>query len=78
MKIYEYLAENKPVIAVDSVETRKFGNLIYRYQNYEQLKKLCQAKLKKPFQTKEECLKYIEDNSWEKRVDEFEKILEEL
>ena len=78
VKIYEYLAENKPVIAVDSVETRKFGNLIYRYQNYEQLKKLCQAKLKKPFQTKEECLKYIEYNSWEKRVDEFEKILEEL
>lgn len=66
VKIYEYLAENKPVIAVDSVETRKFGNLIYRYRDYEELRKLCNTQLRKPFQTDEECMKYIENNSWEK------------
>jgi teichuronic acid biosynthesis glycosyltransferase TuaH len=78
VKIYEYLAENKPVIAVDSVETRKFGNLIYRYRDYEELRKLCNTQLRKPFQTDEECMKYIENNSWEKRMRQFEKTLEEI
>ena len=78
VKIYEYLAENKPVIAVDSIETRKFGNLIYRYRDYEELRKLCNTQLKKPFQTDGECMKYIENNSWEKRMSQFEKTLEEI
>ena len=76
--IIEYLAENKPTIAVDSLETRKFGTLIYRYRNYNELKQLCNIELKKPFKTETECLDYIEKNSWRERTKQFEKILEEL
>ncbi len=78
VKIYEYLAENKPVIAVDSVETRRFGTLVYRYQNYKELKQLCNMELKKPFGTEAECIAYIEKNSWQERTRQFEKILEDL
>ena len=78
VKIYEYLAENKPVIAVDSLETRRFGTLVYRYHNYKELKQLCNMELKKPFETETECMNYIEKNSWEERTKQFEKILEEL
>ena len=77
-EIYEYLAENKPVIAVDSLETRRFGTLVYRYHNYKELKQLCNMELKKPFETETECMNYIEKNSWEERTKQFEKILEEL
>lgn len=78
VKIYEYLAYNKPVIAVDSRETRNFGNLIYRYNNIDELKTLCNSELKKPFDTDEDCKKYIEENSWDRRTEQFESILEEL
>lgn len=77
VKIYEYLALNKPVIAVDSVETKKFESLVYRYNNYEVLNALSIEKLKPPFNTKEECQKYLEDNSWSNRVDTILKYISE-
>lgn len=75
VKIYEYLALNKPVIAVDSVETRKYGNLINRYHDYNELEEILQLKLDSPFINKEECIKYLEDNTWEKRVEIIEEYL---
>lgn len=35
VKIYEYLAQGKPVISIDNSETRAFGPLIYRGSNLE-------------------------------------------
>lgn len=31
VKIYEYLAENKPVLAADSLEINKFGHRLFTY-----------------------------------------------
>lgn len=78
VKIYEYLAMNKPVIAIDSLETRKFGDKVYRYKNIEELKMLCKKDLSPPFKSKEECDKFIFENSWKSRVEQILKILEEL
>lgn len=78
VKIYEYLALNKPIIAVDSRETRIFGDLIYRYRSKEELKSLCKAKLKKPFDTEEDCTRFMKENSWENRAQQINKILEEM
>lgn len=35
VKIYEYLAQGKPVISIDNRETQAFGSLIYRGSNLE-------------------------------------------
>ena len=78
VKIYEYLAENKPVIAVDGAETRKFGNLIYRYRTMEELCDLIHKKLEPPFRNVEQLRKYIEGNSWKNRVERLELVMEEL
>lgn len=77
VKIYEYLAMNKPVIAVDSLETRGFGNKVYRYKNIEELEHLCKMELSPPFQNKVECDKFIIENSWNNRVKQILNILEE-
>lgn len=78
VKLYEYLALNKPVIAVDSRETRAFGNLLYRYHSLDELKSLCQRELSTPFENDGECVRFIEENSWEARTEQIKKILEEL
>lgn len=68
VKIYEYLALNKPVVAVSSVETRQFGDKLYLYRNYEELKELIQKELEIPFKTDEEHQRFLSNNSWENRA----------
>jgi len=77
VKIYEYLAMNKPVIAVDSLETRGFGERVYRYKDKEELEKLCKKDLLPPFKNKDECDRFIKENSWKNRVEQILNILEE-
>lgn len=78
VKIYEYLAMNKPVIAVDSMETRKFGDLVYRYSSKKDIQKLCNENLKKPFDDEHARLEFIENNSWKKRIERVERLLEQM
>jgi glycosyltransferase involved in cell wall biosynthesis len=49
VKIYEYLAMNKPVLAVRSRETEKFGSLLTTYSSVEELKRLSAGKFAPPF-----------------------------
>lgn len=67
VKIYEYLAMNKPVLAVRSPETEKFGELVTQYSKSEELWALAGMDLKKPFGTEKERLKFIRENCWETR-----------
>ena len=67
VKIYEYLALNKPIIAVDSRETRAFGELIWRYKTYDELKELCSKSFTTPFVSEEARLQFIGVNNWLKR-----------
>lgn len=78
VKIYEYLALNKPVIAVDSLEMRKFGKLVYRYEGIEDLWDLCNSELDKPFCNETECMKFVDANSWNNRVKQILRIVEDL
>jgi hypothetical protein len=75
VKIYEYLAVNKPVIAIDSMETKKFGNLIYRYKNVNELKNLLNDNLVAPFKSREEYNEFFIKNTWENRVNTILEIL---
>lgn len=67
VKIYEYLALNKPVIAAYSSEIHTFGKLVYPYKSYEQLESLSKKILTHPFPSISEQLKFINENNWEHR-----------
>ncbi|OOM75830.1 putative teichuronic acid biosynthesis glycosyltransferase TuaH [Clostridium puniceum] len=76
VKIYEYLAMNKPVVAVRYKETEKFKDLIYLYSNKEEfIEKLNKALSERVIYTSRRD--YALKNSWEYRVKEFIKFIEE-
>ena len=77
VKIYEYLAMNKPVIAIDSIETQKFGELLYRYSTREEVRLLCQQRLEKPFESDVERVEFIRNNSWEERGIRVQRVVEQ-
>ncbi len=68
VKIYEYLAENKPVIAVDSAEMEKYKNCIYTYQNPDEFLTLCRQEiLRNPFPDSDSQKEFFFSNSWHQR-----------
>lgn len=68
VKIYEYLAMNKPVLAVRSRETEKFGGLLNLYSDYDELGGIVTEIPAKPFDTEDARKKYVVCNSWEERL----------
>lgn len=76
VKIYEYLAINKPVIAVDSLEVKKYGLLIHRYKNYQELIQLSHTDLGQPFTNHCDLMAFLRENSWESRVKVINEILQ--
>lgn len=77
VKIYEYLAGNKPVLAVDSRETRRFGDLVTRYGTQGELKSALAAPQEMPFAEEAQRLAFIADNSWSARGREIRNKLSE-
>jgi glycosyltransferase involved in cell wall biosynthesis len=69
VKIYEYLALNKPVLAAKSRETVKFGQRLYRYDNQTELRSLLNGEMQKPFRSEADRVQFITDNNWDKRVE---------
>ena len=78
VKIYEYLALNKPVLAVRSMETSQFEDQLMLYDDPEDVKAILSAGWDYPFRSKEEQKKFIDDNSWENRIRLVEKELNQL
>ncbi len=78
VKIYEYLAQNKAVLAVKSRETEKFGDLLSLYSNIEDLKLLAQKNWAQPFHTDDECQQFVAQNCWKVRGDIINHKLEEI
>lgn len=68
VKVYEYLSMNKPVIAIDTPEMDVFNSKVMRYSNYNELQELCNKHLDRPFIDQNELLKFINDNSWNNRI----------
>ena len=57
VKIYEYLAVNKPVIAVRSRETEKFKDIILLYDNLRELERMAIGPFKPPLtMNRNECV----------------------
>ena len=78
VKIYEYLAQNKPVLAADSLEMNKFGPLIFTYRTQKQLRELAGRNLPAPFGCQEQRLRFVEKNCWEARVSIITEALNKL
>lgn len=76
VKIYEYMAQNKPVIAVKSLETKKFADRIALYENDEQLRILARSELNSPFRSEQDRQGFIAENSWQQRVNTILNVLE--
>lgn len=77
VKIYEYLCLNKKTIAVESMETQRFQHCAYLYRDGKQLDMILNklGELSVPF-TESELSRFIQENSWAKRVSEILNILE--
>lgn len=77
VKIYEYIALGKRIIASDYPELDHFGNLIKRYTSPNDLVELILSinKLDDNYQEREE---FILRSSWQRRVDDIEKVVNEL
>lgn len=73
VKIYEYLAMNKIIIAKKSAETLKNNHLINLYDSKEELDQILGniCKIQKPFNSEQAVSDYKMDNNWGKRVDEI-------
>lgn len=69
VKIYEYLAVNKPVIAVRSRETEKFKDIILLYDNLRELERMAIGPFKPPFNDEQERMCFVKSNSWRSRVE---------
>lgn len=78
VKIYEYLALNKPVLAVRSQETEFFKGLLMVYESQKDVVQCLRQNIEAPFKTEQERKLFLEDNSWEARVQIIEKVLNQL
>lgn len=75
VKIYEYLAHNKPILAVDSAEIRKFGDKVYRYRDQEELCARLLSHLPVPFGSETERDAFVAENTWEQRMQDIKTTL---
>lgn len=76
VKLYEYLAANKPVLAMESRELEQYSELVNTYRSIEELKKcLSTQKLHPPFESDGERVRFIECNCWKARYGHIQKEL---
>ncbi len=67
IKIYEYLAMGKPVVAVKTPETLGFSKYIYLYNTYQEFEKSILS-IKTSFINKRNLKLFLKNNSWECRI----------
>ena len=74
VKVYEYLVANKPILILKYDETIKFQDYAYLYNNESEylthIENLSTCKLK-PKQEKVNCLRYVNQNTWDDRIEEI-------
>lgn len=70
VKLYEYIAFGKPVIAIDYPEVRFFSNYVYLYKNHKEcldfLRKMKTGMLNVLY-TPEQRINFLKENNWEHR-----------
>lgn len=75
VKIYEYLAMKKPVLAVDSIETRVLEPYLMIYRKPHQIAALLAAGPRQPFSGQDEYKTFIQKNTWENRAHQIKHAL---
>lgn len=76
VKLYEYIYSCKPIVAVRYGESEKFLDFVYLYEsgNFEDfsacLKSIEQNEIKNKCSA-DECLKFVESNTWNSRTEEI-------
>lgn len=78
VKLYEYLAANKPVLAVKSAETLLLKDYLMLYEDKSEVRSYMTRKIKKPFANEREREQFLKQNSWQNRVEQIYKILDGL
>jgi glycosyltransferase involved in cell wall biosynthesis len=77
MKMYEYLACQKPIVSTTGGDIEQFKDLVYITNNYEQFNQYLGKALKDNVRLKEKRLKSIKEHSWLKRVEEMLRLIEQ-
>ncbi|OMC91583.1 glycosyltransferase, partial [Paenibacillus odorifer] len=77
VKIYEYLAMAKPVIAIRYDETKKFGDLIYTYETIEEFDSILKGLLTECIDDEviNNRIRFAKQNSWKERTSQLEGII---
>lgn len=80
VKIYEYLAMGKPVIASKYEETQKFGDLIACYENKDEFINMLKEILATPvdFEFVARQIDFSKKNSWRERVKKINDVVEDI
>lgn len=71
VKAYEYISSGKPVILSYYEETQQFEQFAYLYKDEIELKKIIEdlnSNNLLPKKTKQDCIQFAMQNTWEKRV----------
>lgn len=76
VKIYESLAMGKPVIATRYEETEKFGDLIFTYETEDEFERILIDLVNKKESESiiNKRIEFAKENSWDRRVEEIEKL----
>jgi hypothetical protein len=70
VKVYEYIAFMKPVFVLKYEETEKFKDFVYLYNGFEELANVIKnINNKKTNRNKEDIKGFLQDNSWDFRVE---------
>jgi glycosyltransferase involved in cell wall biosynthesis len=76
IKVYEYLALGKPVVAINLPELEKMRNFIYLAKdNNDFIKSINQAVNENNPELKNQRIEYAKENSWERRVNNLINII---
>lgn len=69
VKVYEYVATGRPVVAVKYDQLEHFGDLIHRYSSKTEFVTQVSELVSAPRLVEDVRLRFIEENSWSKRAE---------
>lgn len=80
VKLYEYISFGKCIISVYYPEIERFCDYVYFYRTKEEYVELINELIQKGFPpkyTKEEQVKFLENNTWDKRFEIIKSVIED-
>ena len=80
VKLYEYINFNKNILCVEYPEIKRFEPYVYFYDDYNEYKSKIEKLIRhnKIKYSMEARLEFLNNNSWDSRVEQITKFLEEM